>query len=180
MTERTWTISNILSVSRILLVIPVVFLLLGDRQEHRVLVVGIMVLAMLTDTFDGVLARALHQETELGRILDPLADKIAVVAIAGVLTYREMVPLWFFVVALLRDLLILAGGLYIKMKKKIVLQPNLLGKWTVTVIAVYMVITTLRVSELQMIEQLLLLASTISMIASFIGYVQKFVAVQTR
>jgi CDP-diacylglycerol--glycerol-3-phosphate 3-phosphatidyltransferase len=179
MTDRTWTISNILSISRALLVIPIVVLLLDDGEDHRFLVVGIMALAMLTDTLDGVLARALHQETQLGRILDPLADKIGVVAIAGVLTYREMVPLWFFVAALVRDLLILAGGLYIKLQKNIVLQSNPLGKWTVTVIAVYIIVTTLRLSELQMIKQPLLIASTILIIASFIGYVRKFIAVQT-
>lgn len=179
MTDRTWTISNILSISRIVLVIPIVVLLLGDREEHRIWVVGIMILAMVTDTLDGILARSLNQESELGRILDPLADKIAVAVIAGVLTFKGIVPLWFFLLALARDLLILAGGIYLKARKNVVLQSNTLGKWAVTVVAVYIIVATLGVSQSELVEWPLLTASVFMIVASFISYVRKFIDVQT-
>jgi cardiolipin synthase len=174
MTERQWTISNILSASRIVLVVPIVVFLLGDRDSDRWWAAGIMVIATLTDMFDGIIARALNQVSELGKILDPLADKIAVAVIAGALTFKGMIPLWFLVAAVMRDLLILTGGLYIKTRKNIVLQSNKLGKWTVTVMAAYIIVATLQTRSLQVLESLLLIASTMMILGSFIVYAQRF------
>lgn len=175
MDSRRWTISNVLSFSRIILTIPIILLLLRSDIVDRWWALGLMVVASLTDFFDGMLARTYHQETDLGKILDPLADKIAVVTITGLLTFKGIIPLWFLIAAVIRDGLILTGGLYVKARKKIVLQSNVLGKWTVTIMALYIMLATLSLQVMHVVQQTLLMMSTVMMILSFATYARRFV-----
>ena len=130
------TPSNLLSVTRALLIIPFALVMLLPDQPLRWWGAAIVILAMATDKFDGVLARKYHQETELGRILDPLADKIGVAAVALVLLRLRDIPSWFVTALIARYLLIFCGGLYAKLKHGVVLASNAAGKWTVGVIGV--------------------------------------------
>ena len=75
---RYFTISNLFSASRIFLVIPMGYCLVLDFPYHRLWTAGIIVIAVATDFLDGFLARKLHQVTDLGKIIDPLADKIGI------------------------------------------------------------------------------------------------------
>lgn len=174
MNQRTWTISNILSVSRIVLAVPIVFLLLSDERLWAVVVMSV---AGLTDLFDGIFARAFHQETDLGKILDPFADKIAIAAIAIVLAMLDFIPLWFLGVVVARDLLILLGGMYVKIRKRIVLQSNTMGKWAVTLVGAYIILSTINIDSLATIKVILLALSTITLGVSFALYVERFVRV---
>lgn len=159
---------------RILLVIPIVFLLLSGKESHRWWAVLVMVIAALTDLFDGILARAFKQETELGKILDPLADKIAVTAVAILLTIQNLIPMWFIIVAVVRDVVILGGGLYVQKKKRLTLQSNTMGKWTVFIVALLIIVSSVNVDALNDVKMFLLIASTIMLFGSSVGYAQRF------
>jgi len=128
------TISNLVSISRVLLVIPFVLVMSSESSSSTVWGVIILAIGALTDKLDGVLARKLNQITEWGKILDPLADKIAVAAVAVVLLYLDRIPLWFVFPVVGRDVLIFSGGMYLKASKGIVLPSNEAGKWAVGVI----------------------------------------------
>jgi CDP-diacylglycerol--glycerol-3-phosphate 3-phosphatidyltransferase len=117
MTYRYFTVSNFISASRIILVIPMGYCLLSEFPHHRLWTVGVILVAVITDFLDGFLARKLHQVTEIGKIIDPLADKIGIGVYAVLLAMTGDVPLWFVVFVLLRDLLIFSGGLYIHQSK---------------------------------------------------------------
>jgi CDP-diacylglycerol--glycerol-3-phosphate 3-phosphatidyltransferase len=124
-------ISNSLSILRMLLAIPVGYLIYNEQIEAAFIIGTI---AGITDFLDGFFARKLKQITNLGKILDPLADKIFVAVIAIVLLIQEIIPLWFFIVIFLRDLLILLGGLYAKRKLNVIMQSNFEGKLTFVII----------------------------------------------
>lgn len=127
-------ISNSLSLLRIVLTIPTVYLLYTGNIIPAI-IVG--TLAGVTDFFDGYFARKLNQITDLGKILDPIADKVFIGLITFTMILIDLLPIWFFVIVILRDLLILAGGLYVKNKYKIVMASNFEGKATfVLIIAV--------------------------------------------
>src|SRR5215831_15113631 len=137
MMDRVWTISNILSLLRIALVGPIIAALLENSPAGN-LTAGLLVFAAAaTDFFDGLLARRLNQISEFGKIVDPVADKIAVLGVAAVLVHLGRVPLWFFGVAASRDMLILAGGLYARKYFGVTLQSTQTGKWCVAVTAAY-------------------------------------------
>jgi len=123
-----FTIPNLLSLVR-LLAAPLVFILLGlSDLNERLLALAVLLMVFATDYFDGFLARRLRQQSDLGRMLDPLADKVLVISFLAALVVWRALPLGICLLMLGRDLLILAGGFVIKLKKKIVVESNLWGK----------------------------------------------------
>lgn len=105
------TVANILTLIRLIL-IPVFALLTVEEKLSTALVV--FVIAAITDLLDGLTARYLHQSTSLGRILDPVADKVLLVTAFVILTlpghtYRP-IPLWLTVIVISRDLFIVLGA----------------------------------------------------------------------
>jgi CDP-diacylglycerol--glycerol-3-phosphate 3-phosphatidyltransferase len=97
---------NALTVSR-LLAIPVLMVLLMVRfPNHDEVAAAVFVAASLTDTLDGELARRHDQVTELGKFLDPLADKLFILSVLIVLVQESELPAWVVVVIFSRELLI--------------------------------------------------------------------------
>ena len=80
---------NLLTYARIVMVPAVVACFYFEGDEPRWWALGIFVLAAVTDFFDGYLARAWAQQSNLGRMLDPIADKLLVAAVLLVLTARR-------------------------------------------------------------------------------------------
>lgn len=133
---QIWRVSNLLSLSRALLSVPFVFVMFSECPSARWWGIGIVAAGILTDRYDGILARKLHQETELGKVLDPLADKIAMGVLAVVLVIKEIVPLWFLLLLITRDLLILVGGVILTARTGRILPSNRWGKWSTGVVSV--------------------------------------------
>lgn len=129
-------ISNSLSILRIILIIPMSFALLN---ENLILAFFIAILAYTSDLLDGYLARKLNQVTELGKILDPLADKLLLASVVIILLIQSKIPFWFGTVLIGRDLLIILGGLIVKNKIKYVPSSNIIGKLTIDIIGVTLV-----------------------------------------
>ncbi len=120
------TVPNLISIARLALIPVFLWLLLG--RDDPVAAGWLLGLIGATDWIDGVLARRLGQVTELGKFLDPLADRIAVVAgliggmIAGVL------PAWFALAILVREGLVGVGALYLGLAARAKLAVRRLGK----------------------------------------------------
>lgn len=173
MAEQRLTLSNLLSVSRIVLVAPFGYALSSGSDEGRVWGAAIMGVAILTDFLDGFFARRLHQVTELGKIVDPLSDKISVGLVALILAWHQAVPWWYLGVVLMRDLLILAGGVYIKRKKNIVVQSNWPGKVAVSLIALVLILSIFPSATETTGFQVAFWASIVLMVVSLALYAQR-------
>jgi CDP-diacylglycerol--glycerol-3-phosphate 3-phosphatidyltransferase len=173
-----WTASNVLSLARIVLLIPIIYLLHRGLHEslYNLYALGVMVVAALTDTFDGLLARRLDQITDFGKIIDPMADKVAFIVILGYLTVtRPDFPAWFFIIAVVRDLIIFTAGWWVKARHGVLFVSNMLGKTFVTVVALMVFVFVIKDNYgLTRIFQLLLAVSTALMIASSLSYAVKF------
>jgi cardiolipin synthase (CMP-forming) len=102
------TIPNLLSAVRIV-AIPL-FCWLIARSDTRLAGIALFAIVVATDWVDGYVARRLGQESELGRILDPVADRLAIAA--GILTFTivGIFPFWAALLVLLRDVAVLLGG----------------------------------------------------------------------
>jgi len=101
--ERIWTIPNAISVARLLL-LPVALYWIVDEQYWAA---GILIAVLgATDWVDGWIARRYDQGSELGKVLDPTADRLMLIAVAATLLLVGIVPWWFGVLVLLRELLI--------------------------------------------------------------------------
>jgi CDP-diacylglycerol--glycerol-3-phosphate 3-phosphatidyltransferase len=168
------TAPNLLSLLRLLLAVPFAAVMLSSHPASRVWATVIIVLAVLTDKLDGMLARRLHQESEWGRILDPVADKACVAAAAVVLVLLGDLPLWFAGMVLGRDLLILAGGLVLKTRRGVVIPSNVLGKWTVGAMALLIFLLVIR--QAGAVTDGLVILCTALLAISLLQYVRVFIA----
>lgn len=108
MTALAAQLPNLLCVARIALVWPIINGLLAGRFAQALIM---LVIAGITDWADGFLARTCNWRTRVGGLLDPLADKILLVGTFLTLTALGLVPLWLTAVVLVRDLVIVTGGL---------------------------------------------------------------------
>ena len=108
--NRAWNLPNVLTYGRVLAVPVVAGCLLGsDDFRMRWLALGIFIAAGISDFFDGYLARAWQQQSSLGRMLDPIADKLLVAATLLVLVADRTITswsLWAAIVILCREILV--------------------------------------------------------------------------
>ena len=102
--SRVWTIPNILSMLRLAGVPLFLWLVLGPEADAWALVV--LMISGVTDFLDGYLARRLNQFSNLGEILDPVADRLYILAVVVGLALRDIIPWWVAIILPLRDLLL--------------------------------------------------------------------------
>ncbi len=147
--NRIWTISNFLSFSRLLVLIPVLFYLHQNTPRGNYIATGFLLLSGATDWWDGFLARKLRQQSELGRIIDPLMDKLSVGAVAAYLTLFRDFPAWFLLLILSRDFIIITLGLLMTSRQHKVPESNWYGKVTVTAMAIVLLVFVLDVQAVK-------------------------------
>jgi CDP-diacylglycerol--glycerol-3-phosphate 3-phosphatidyltransferase len=170
--KEIFGISNLISILRMLLVIPTIYFLgkINEDGSYRIIVILLFLGAYLTDLLDGFLARKLNQITETGKIIDPLADKIFVVLIVLKLFWMGEIPVYYFWIVILRDVIIFTGGIYVSNVIGKVLPSNLLGKITVSTIAAFLLGVVGGARSIPWLYDTLLYISIIFSFASVIGY----------
>ena len=134
--EKIWTLANLISFSRIILAIPLVMVLDGvglgyfGGIERNILVALIVVLIFLSDILDGAVARWTNQVTNLGKLMDPVADKICMLVVLIHLMNTENGLLFFilFVLICLRDTAIVIVGIYLVSRNTEIFQAIFSGK----------------------------------------------------
>lgn len=109
-----WTIPNLISVVRLALVPYFLYLLLGADEPIQA---GILLAALgASDWIDGYIARHFDQGSNFGKVLDPVADRVLLIAGAVALLVDGSAPRWVLIVVLLRELLISVGTLWLAAK----------------------------------------------------------------
>lgn len=131
---RFWTVPNILTLSRLVLVVGATWLILTDGSMTWLFT--LIILAIATDWFDGHVARWSHTVSEWGKVLDPLVDKLGAGVIVLALFIKGWLPAWFLILLVARDLCILAGGVILAKKTGRIVVSMWSGKVAVTAVAV--------------------------------------------
>ena len=170
---QVWTISNGLSFLRLVMALPVAWLLF-QTPVPRLTVFVLCWVAYATDLADGWIARHFHQESDFGRALDPLADKMYVAGAVFALVWQGMMPLWFVLLVLARDVLIFTAGLYLKKKTGVLVQSNYTGKAAVVSIGFFILFSLYRADINDTFYTAWMLLSVALMAASMAGYGKRF------
>jgi len=97
---------NVLTLSRIVLAVVIVFLLEQGSSMGNILAAIVFAIASLTDFYDGHLAKKRGLISDFGKIMDPVADKILLLSVFGVLAHIGMVAWWMFLVIAIREVLV--------------------------------------------------------------------------
>ena len=119
-------IPNIISVGRVLLVGPVIYMMLAGRFDWAL---GLFVIAGVSDALDGFLAKYFHWQSLLGSYLDPVADKLLLMSSYVTLAALGAIPAWLAALVVSRDLVIFGGAVaYYFLLRPFEGQPLLLSK----------------------------------------------------
>lgn len=125
-TDRVWTIPNVLSLLRLLGVPLFLWLVLGPKAD--LIAVIVLIISGATDWLDGKLARALHQVSRVGQMLDPVADRLYILATLLGMALREVIPWWLVAILVGRDLLMVALVPFLRTRGFTSLPVHFLGK----------------------------------------------------
>lgn len=167
------TLSNALSLLRIALFVPFVYFY--ERNETLIAFV-VVIVAISTDWFDGRVARWTNTVSELGKILDPLADKLSAALMGLYLWHRGELPLWFVALVVMRDAIIFLGGLYAKQKKQVITTALPAGKWAVGFLAgaIGGVVYPYQSDGLKVAVEMAIYVASALFIISFVQYAKRF------
>lgn len=124
--RRVLTVPNLLSFARLLMIPVFVWLLLdADTQALGFLVLGVV---MASDWVDGYLARRTGQVSELGKLLDPLSDRLVIAAALVTFVVIDALPLWAALLVIVRDLFVLGAGVIALVARKARIDVRWWGK----------------------------------------------------
>jgi CDP-diacylglycerol--glycerol-3-phosphate 3-phosphatidyltransferase len=137
-THRMFTLSNALSLSRI--VFAILIIAAHEAQGPGLLFWMLVFTGILTDYLDGWVARLLNQVSELGKALDPVSDKVMALILFAYAVWLGRIPMWFISISIIRDLLISAGSLHIRSLRGKVAMSVTSGKVFVNALAIYWIV----------------------------------------
>ena len=131
MRERAiFTIPNLLSAFRLLLAGLIAGLYRAGDVPGAACA---FLLSVATDGADGYFARKYHMVSDLGKVLDPLADKLMQCTVLICFYIKEIIPVWLMLLYVGKELLVLAGSLFVFRRQKVVVKSNFFGKMAVCV-----------------------------------------------
>lgn len=166
--ERIWTLSNIISILRGSMGFPIAVLL----SRNIMLWANVLIfLAIVSDGVDGFIARKNNQVTNLGKALDPIADKVCIFTVVLFLIINEQIPIQFLIVVGIRDLLISMMYVYLVNLKGYAIGANFLGKISIITVTAVILAYVYKVEQLQFP---LLLISYTMLTLSFLQYTLLF------
>jgi len=155
---------NLVTLARIALV-PVALVFLAGG--HRLAAVAALLVMFVSDGLDGHLARKLGRVTELGKVLDPAADKLAVAAVLVFLVVTGEFPLWALVLVAVRDVAIVLGGMAIVRRSRAVPQPLMIGKVAVVVLGLVVLVFA---ADIDVLEPAALVLCVVAVVTSSVAY----------
>ncbi len=176
--DRIFTVPNILSVVRIMIIpVYVALYLSAEEDKDYYIAAGVMAGSMITDALDGVIARKFNLITTLGKVLDPIADKLtqAVVLLCIAIKFKAHVQLWIMIaVFAIKELFMFVAGYLCIRKGKMLNGALMAGKVCTTVLFVGMALFMLfpRMSNLYI--WVITMLCTVAMLVSLGFYVSTY------
>ncbi len=167
--DRIMTLANMISISRILMALPLVYYLENNNTGMSLLYIGLII---LSDMVDGLVARRADEITNFGKLIDPVADKICMMVVMIYLLFEYGTPFLILIILLgLRDLMLVIFAIYLLDKGSEVFQSLWWGKIFITVTAAMMLCFVIGFRGLGM---WLYYASLLLLVVSTYFYFQKY------
>lgn len=138
---------------------------------------GLVLYGIISDYLDGYIARKTNSISEWGKILDPVADKTSALVLFVYAVWAGLIPLWFLIVEIARDAIILAGSLYIQQRYGKVPMAVMSGKWSVNGLSAYWMCAFFLPGVIWPQLFFMGLALTL-MLLSFFDYLNRFIRIQ--
>lgn len=161
--DKIINIPNLLTMLRIALLPAVAWRFLKQDTTGALI---LYLISMLTDALDGVIARKTNQITALGKLLDPIADKLALITLLTLFVVDGQIPIWILVVMLAKEIVMVCGAA-VAFKRGIIVYALPIGKVTTVAFVLSMV---MRFLEMRQIADMLLNVSVVLSIVALVWY----------
>lgn len=166
-------VPNILSVFRLMLIPIFAVIYITNLKGSGMVAAILLLLSGITDVLDGVIARKFNMISDLGKILDPLADKLTQASICICLVIRRVAPLWLLCLLIIKEFVMIGAGANIIRKGKALMSSKWFGKLG-TVVFYTVMITIIAFQPSRQIIDLLLAIVLAFMVFSLIMYIPSF------
>jgi cardiolipin synthase (CMP-forming) len=163
-------IPNLLTLLRFLLIPVFMYFFFSPYKYGIAIAVAIFILAGITDTLDGYIARKYNQITRLGIVLDPLADKLMLITALVSVAISKDIPKWVIIVVASKELLMIVGAVSLLNMQNVVIPANIFGKLA-TVLSYIAIISVLFNLPFSMSILYVYVAATI---LAFVIYINSF------
>ena len=174
-------VPNILSSIRICLVPVFAVTYFYEGESIKIYAALVYALASFTDFLDGFIARKYNITSNLGKILDPLGDKLMTLTALMCITIDGVIPVWAVVAVLAKELVMVLGGAVIRKKQDGVIPPaNIFGKISTVVFFVVCVTLMLFRSIPENIATIMISIAIALMMMALVSYIKTFISVMNR
>ena len=170
---KFWTLSNIISFSRFFIAFPIIYVHYQNGMAFNTTVIVLILYGIVSDYLDGLVARKTHTISEVGKMIDPISDKLCAGTLFIYTVWLGWVPLWFLIFFIIRDVCILTGSTFIKLKYGKVAMSTMSGKISVNVLGLYW-IAVFFFREATDAHIFLLAATVTIMTISFFDYFNRY------
>lgn len=170
-------IPNLITIFRLALIVPLVMSYYFDYMTYLYVLLGVVI---LTDFLDGFLARRLNQISDLGKLLDPIADGLILFTFSVVLYFESRIDLWFCVFYFCRQFLLLILSMTFLPRADSVYGSNIVGKWGVGFLTLGLGIYVIKIESLFSFVPLLIYIATALLFLSLLDYLRVFYILSTK
>ena len=176
-TSDIFLVPNLITITRLVLMIP---LLISYYFDYMIYFYVLLVITIISDFLDGILARRLNQISELGKALDPLADNLTLFLFSIVLSVKGLVPVWFCIFYFIRQFLLLTISLIYLPKIESVLGSSIIGKWGVGILTLGFAIYAIKMESLFNVAEIFVYISASLLVISLFDYLRFFYRISTK
>ncbi len=163
-------VPNLISIARIVLIWPIAVFFSNPSPSAYWIVLTLIIVSYLTDYLDGFLARRLSQQSRLGLILDPVADKVWTIAMIFLLYSCRGLPLWIMIIIIARDIGILYINLRLYLRSGQVMSSDELGRKYMLVMGLFVIGYTVRIPYIIWLVYFLVVIAGFSWISYYVKY----------
>lgn len=163
-------IPNTLTIIRLLLIPAFIVVFFLHIPFNLQISVAIFLLAGFTDILDGYIARKYNIITKLGIVMDPLADKLMLLAVLSCLVVNNFIPFWVLIIMLIKECSMISIGFFLY-KKNVVIPANVFGKTASLLfyISIFLLINKVNILTIN-VGKILIYIAVFSAITAFINY----------
>ena len=170
-------IPNLITIFRLALIVPLVMSYYFDYMTYLYVLLGVVI---LTDFLDGFLARRLNQISDLGKLLDPIADGLALFTFSVILYFESRIDLWFCIFYFCRQFLLLILSMTFLPNADSVYGSNIVGKWGVGFLTLGLGIYVIKIESLFSFFPFLIYIATALLFLSLLDYLRVFYILSTK
>ena len=170
-------IPNLITILRLVLIVPLVMSYYFDYMTYLYVLLGVVI---LTDFLDGFLARRLNQISDLGKLLDPIADGLILFTFSVVLYFEDLIDPWFCIFYFCRQFLLLILSMTFLPNADSVYGSNIIGKWGVGFLTLGLGIYVIKIESLFSFVPFLIYIATALLFLSLLDYLRVFYILSTK